>query len=264
MQLPDDLDRLAREHLEVLKAEAATVVERLGAGADAVVRKVYRNRGSRWFQTFVRRSRAEREYHNLRAVEATGVRCTTAIAWSARRRFGFVDESTLVTRFLPDARTLKQVLADLSPSEAWRTRAALAAAMGRLVARMHRGGFLWATPMPRNVLVLGDPAAAELAVCDTPAGIRAPRSVHGGRLATIDVFAAAFSPSRRRDFSAAERMRWLLGYTNGDRAAAKRLWHTLARRPVVVHDALRALAATWYTYLGSPLRRPHRPRAEHP
>lgn len=258
--LPVDLDALAREHRTVLKEERGTTVEVLGRGDAAVVRKTYRNSGVRWLQTFARRSRAEREHDNLLAVAAAGVRCTEAIGWSARRRLGCVDESTLVTRHLPDARTLKAVLAELPRREHGRTRATLAAAMGRLVARLHDGGLLWGTPMPRNVLVLGDPAQARLAVCDTPAAIRLHRPLRGGRLALVDVFAAAMSPSRQRDFSATERWRWLLAYCGGERVAARKLWLALARRPVIVHDAVRACAMTLYTYLLPPARR-RRPTA---
>jgi hypothetical protein len=146
------------------------------------------------------------------------------------------------------------VLAELDRVRDAAARRALAAAMGRLVARLHRGGFLWCTPMPRNVLVVGDPARAELAVCDTPAGIPLGRPVHGTRLATIDLFDAAFSPSRCRDFSRVERLRWLLGYADGDHALVRRLWW-LSHRPVFVHDAIRALAMVWHTYILQPLRR---------
>lgn len=249
-----ELDGLAREHRSVLKDEPSTTVELLGRGPASVVKKTYRSSGLRLLQTFGRRSRAEREHENLVAVARTGVRCTEALLWAARRRFGFVLESTLVTRYLPDSQTLKHVLAHLPRDSHHRTRRNLAAAMGRLVAQLHAGGFLWCTPMPRNVLVLGDPANAQLAVCDTPAGITLDRPLAGTRLASIDVFAAALSPSRRAEFSATERWRWLLGYCDQDRTAARTLWRVLAHRSVLRHDAGRALAMTWYTYILSPLR----------
>ncbi|MBM4063142.1 MAG: hypothetical protein FJ265_18905 [Planctomycetes bacterium] len=262
-----ELERLAGQRRLVLKQEPATTVELLGVGDGAVVRKVYRNRGLCWLRSFLRNSRARREYDNLGAVARAGVRCTPPLAWSERRTCGCVDESALVTRHLPDSRPLKQLLAELdrTASRPAAVRAALAAAMGRLLASLHRGGFLWCSPMPRNVLVLGDPARAELAVCDTPAGIRFGRPIHGGRLAAIDLFDAAFSPSRRADFSAAERWRWLLAYCAGDREAARRLWRTLARRSVLRHDLTRALAMAWHTYILQPLRRtPAAPTAPAP
>jgi hypothetical protein len=250
-----DLDRLASQHRTVLKDEPATTVERLGTGPDAVVRKIYRCRGLRWLQTFGRRSRAEREFDNLRAVAATGAACTEALGWSAERRFLCVSASTLVTRFVADSVPLKHVLGQLARDRDAAARRTLATAMGRLVARLHRGGFLWCTPMPRNVLVVGAPGRADLAVCDTPAGIPFGRSIHGTFLATIDLYDAAFSPSRCRDFSRTERLSWLRGYCGEDRAQVRALWSTLTHRRVFVHDAIRALAMAWHTYILQPLRR---------
>jgi hypothetical protein len=151
----------------------------------------------------------------------------------------------------------------LPPGTDGRTRKQLVVAMARLVARLHRGGFLWGTPMPRNVLVVGEPARAELAVCDTPAGIDLERSLHGSRLALIDLFLAAFSPSRRADFSASERLRWLGAYCDGDRHSTRQLWRRLARRSVFRNDLSRALAMSWHTYILQPLRprRRHEPPA---
>jgi tRNA A-37 threonylcarbamoyl transferase component Bud32 len=250
-----DLDRLATAHRTVLKGEPAVVVELLGTGDDAVVRKTYRNAGLRWLQSFGRRSRAEREFDNLGTVARAGVGCTPARGWFEQRRFGCVDESTLVTSFVPASSTLKQVLV----AQRGHTRAGLVTAMGRLVARLHRGGFLWGTPMPRNVLVVGDPARAQLAVCDTPAGIELGRSLHGSRLALIDLFLAAFSPSRRVDFSAAERLRWLRAYCDDDRASIRRLWRRLSRRGVFRNEASRAFAMSWHNYILRPMRSRHRP-----
>ncbi|HEX5052728.1 MAG TPA: lipopolysaccharide kinase InaA family protein [Planctomycetota bacterium] len=254
MLTPSDLERLAARHRSLLKQEPATTVEVLGCGEDAVVRKTYRNLGRRWLQSFGRRSRARREFDNLAAVARGGVPCTTPLAWSERRRLGCIDECSIVTRYLPDSRTLKRVLSERPRPARDGTRARLAAAMGRLLAALHDNGFLWCTAMPRNVLVLGAAEHARLAVCDTPAGIRIGRSLRQGRLARIDLFDAAFSPSRRADFSATERLRSLLAYCDGERARARRLWRALTRRSVLRHDVGRALAMFWHTYILLPLR----------
>jgi hypothetical protein len=103
--------------------------------------------------------------------------------------------------------------------------------------------------MPRNVLVVGDPATARLAVCDTPACIRAGKPLTGSRLCRIDLFLGAFSPSRRRDWSRPERLRWLLGYTHGDRRVARTLWHAMARRSGLRNEVERALAMATLTYV---------------
>jgi hypothetical protein len=255
LQPPIDLDRLAAAHRTTLKAERDTTIERLGSGDDAVVQKTYHNRGRRWLQSFGRRSRARREFDNLRLVAATGATCTEAVAWSERRRLGCVDTSTLVTRWVAASQPLKQVLADLPATPHFATRRRLLAAMAQLIATLHRGQFLWGTAMPRNVLVVGDPDLAQLAVCDVPAGMRLDRPLHGGRLALFDLFEGAFSPSRRADFSAAERLRWLCHYADGDRKLARRLWRALDRRTVLRHDVGRALLMFWHVYVVQPLRR---------
>lgn len=233
----------------VLKDEPATLVERLGDGDAGIVRKTYRNRGLRLLQTFLRQSRARREHDNLLAVARTGVPCTTALTASERRRCGLVRSSTLETRYVPDCRSLKDVLRVLPPGTAFRARRRLVVAMGELLARLHRGGVLWGTPMPRNVLVQGQPDDGRLVVCDVPAAIVARTDLHGGRLAAIDLFDAAFSPSRRQELSAAERRRLLGAYVGPDTGLLRRLWRRLSHRRRPLHRLHRALAMAWCTYL---------------
>ena len=186
----------------VLKDEPDTLVERLvvptaNGDGDTVVVKTYRVRGLRWLQSWWRQSRAQREHDHLATIVHAGVPCLEPLGWSAEKRtpFGF-RSSTLRTRFLADSVPLKQVLRSLARDGAdGRARARLATAMGALVADLHAAGVLWCTPMPRNVLVVGDPAAARLAVCDTPACIRAGKPLTGSRLCRIDLFkAGAMSP----------------------------------------------------------------------
>lgn len=240
--------------VRLLKDEPNTRVElitdRAARDDEARVEKTYRNRGLALLQTFARRSRARREHDNLRAVEALGVPCTQALAYSEHRRFGLVFESTLVTRYLPDTVPMKRVLAELPREREFAVRRRLLAAMARLVADLHRGGLLWGTAMPRNVLIVGEAKAARLAVCDVPGAVRVAHSLHGSALARLDLFDAAFSPSRRRDLSATERLRWLLAYCADDRAMVTRLWRSLAHRTTVGHDLQRAFARAFLLYLG--------------
>lgn len=256
-----DLATLAATGVKVLKDEPSTRVEVLGLGTAAVVRKEYRNRGLRWWQALLRTSRAEREFRNLQAIARTGVPCTDALGCWTVGRYGAVASSVLVTRYLPDSRPLKAVLADPAAASA---RRALIAAAGRLLATLHRGGVLWLTAMPRNLLVLGRPEVARLAVCDPPAAIAFGRSIHGRRLCLLDLWDAAFSTSRRRDYSATERLRWLLAYTDGNRHQSRSLWRRLARRTTTGHDLRQAIVMVCHTYLLSPFRRlpgsvPHSP-----
>lgn len=255
----------------MLKDEPDTLVEQLvvptaNGGSDTVVVKTYLVRGLRWLQSWWRQSRAQREHDHLATIVRAGVPCLQPLGWSAEKRipFGF-RSSTLRTRFLADSVPLKQVLRTLARDGAdGRTRARLAGAMGALVADLHRAGVLWCTPMPRNVLVVGDPAKAQLAVCDTPACIRAGRSLTGSRLCRIDLFLGAFSPSRRRDWSRTERLRWLLGYTRGDRQAARALWRPMVRRRSLQNEFERSLAMATLTYVRHWLGLRHRSPAAAP
>lgn len=246
MAAPLDLDRLARTHTEVLKDEPSARVELLGAGDERVVRKTYRNAGLRLVQTWLRTSRAEREFANLRAVERRGLPCTPALACSAVRRLGLVLASTIATRYLPDSRTLKSLLADASTGPA--ARRTLARALGELLRRLHDAGLLWCTAMPRNVLVLGPAAAGRLAICDVPAVVACRSAVSPG-LALLDLFDAFASPSRRLEWSATERLRALLSYHRGDRPAARATWRRLARRGPTEHRLRKNLSMALRTYI---------------
>jgi hypothetical protein len=240
--------------LVVLKDEPATTVARIGTGTAAIVKKTYRPLGLRWLQSLWRPSRAEREFRRLRAIGDAGVPCLEALRWSAVKHFGGYSSSTLVTRFLPDSVPLKQILQGLDRQRDHRTRAALASAMGRLVGALHTAGFLWCTPMPRNALVVGDPAAAHLVICDTPSSLAIGRPLRGARLARIDLFLAAFSPSRHLDWSTTERWRWLLGYCRGDANEARALWHQMQRREPLWNELAKAMAMIRWTYLAGWLR----------
>lgn len=254
------LDRLAAQRRLVVKDEPEALVEVLGDGSDAVVRKTYRVRGLRWLQSCLRPSRAQREHDHLTAIAAAGVPCLQPLGWSAQRRLLGFRSSTLVTRLLADCRPLRDVLRDPA-SEVRAARRRLAPAMGALVARLHRAGFLWCTPMPRNALVVGAPAAAQLVVSDTPACIARGRDLHGRHLAHVDLYLSTFSPSRRRDWSRSERLRWLVGYAAGDRAQARALWRSLARRSALQNVVERALAMAWFTYILGWLRPRRTPTA---
>jgi hypothetical protein len=255
-----ELSRHADGPRLVLKDEPDATVEVFGTGDDAVAQKTYRNRGLRWWQSLGRRSRAQREHDHLAAIHAAGVPCLVPLRWSEQRRWGGVASSTLVTKFLPGSRSLKQWLRDLPPSSHHRVRANLAAAMGRLLAALHGQGFLWCTPMPRNVLVSGDPAAAQLNVSDTPACIRFGRSLQHHRVADVDLYLTTFSPSRRREWSSPERFRSVLAYTAGDRTTARTLWRRLSRRSSLRNVVERALAMAVFTYILPQLRpRRHEP-----
>jgi hypothetical protein len=251
-----DLERLAAAARRPIKDEPGSLVERLGEGADAVVRKTYRNRGLRLLQTCLRRSRANREFDNLTAVAAAGLPCTAPLAWSERRCCGFVRDSTLVTRYLPESRSLKSVLQELPAAAAPRRR--LVAEFGALLARLHASGFLWCTPMPRNVLLQGSARDGRLVLCDLPSALRYPAPVPP-RARLLDLFDAACSPSRRRELSRTERFRCLLAYARSDRARTRQLWRALRRRSLLGHRLRRSLVLGLRLYILARIRPPAPP-----
>lgn len=249
----------ARAAAVVIKDELAARVERLGSGDDAVVQKTYRNRGLRLLQTFLRRARAEREYCNLALVAARGLPCAEPVGCSAERRFGFVRSSTLVTRFVADARPLKEALAEAPPAG----RRVLARALGELLGALHTAGVLWCTPMPRNVLVQGPPARPRLLLCDLPAAIDFGAAVPR-RWALLDLFDAFASPSRRREWSRTERLRGLFAWARGDRRAALGAYGALHRRSAAGHRLRKNFIMALRTYILGGLRRPkNAPRTDH-
>lgn len=210
----------------LLKDEPAVRVERTSTPRGLAVRKTYRNLGLRRLQTWLRPARARREHRNLTWVASAGVDCTEAWEWSQQRALGFVCESTLVTGWVAGCRSLEQVVRDLPPCS---RRAGLAAAMGRLLARLHRAGMLWNTAYPRNVLVR-EGEGDRLWLCDAPDLQRYPRPIHATRLAHFDLYDSAFSPSRMRMWSSTERLRLVLGYCDGNRTLARALWRALSHR----------------------------------
>ncbi|HLQ37762.1 MAG TPA: hypothetical protein VK348_08175, partial [Planctomycetota bacterium] len=109
----------------------------------------------------------------------------------------------------------------------------------------------------------GDPARADLLLCDLPAAVHFRRTIHGAAIALLDLFDAAGSPSRRRDFSAAERLRLLTAYGGGDRTAARRLYRALDRRTRIGHRLRKNFVMALRTYI-LPAAVPDRPGREPP
>jgi tRNA A-37 threonylcarbamoyl transferase component Bud32 len=251
--LTENLQALAAEHRSVLKDEPRTLVELLGRGEQACVRKVYRNRGLRLLQTFGRRSRAAREFANLTAIHRAGIPCTEPIACAEARRAGFVLASELVTRFVADAVPVKQLLQD-TPRERAGERRWIVERMGTLLAELHRAGILWAAARPRNFLLQGRPGRGRMLLCDAPGTVHSAHSIAGTRLALVDLFEAAASASRRREFSPRERLRLLRSYA-GDRAGARTLWRALARRTAFGHRLRKNFVMALHTYILAGSRR---------
>jgi hypothetical protein len=106
--------------------------------------------------------------------------------------------------------------------------------------------------MPRNVLLQGETDGGRLLLCDLPMLMRYCGPLPA-RARLIDLFDAAFSPSRRRELSATERWRFLCAYA-GDRKAAALLWRALARRSRLGHRLRLRLLVLFRLYLLGSLR----------
>jgi tRNA A-37 threonylcarbamoyl transferase component Bud32 len=237
----------------ILKAELFTRVEVLGQDGTRVVRKTYRSRPFLLWRTFLLSSRAAREYRNLAAIHSAGVPCVRPLSWTETRVAGCVPECAVITEFVDDAPSLKDVMAgldDRNQNDA-RLRRRLCAWTGRLVRELHAAGFVSCRITPRNFLVQHDASGPRrLLLCDQPAAAWFRRSAIGRDVALIDLYDMAFSRSRIETFTGAERLRTVLGYTEGDRATARALWRRLARRPRWWNRALRGAVS----FFGSRVR----------
>lgn len=235
---------LLRTHTEVLGEHAAWYLARIGAGGPPW-RKVDPPRSARisrsggrcvWrlqpgpggepgtilkverpaipgiLRRLIRRSGAEREFRNLRALRALGFPAVEPIAHGSQGLGPLRLGTFLVTRDFEGSVSLRQ----------W-TRAAqqpiprgeierLLLAMAPALASLHRGGGAIRTLLAKNILVRERPGrAAELALCDVPRFLSPrdgppaagqPRFRHMVRdLATLDKWASVtFDGSVRREF----------------------------------------------------------------
>lgn len=90
-----------------------------------------------------------REVENLRALRAAGLPVPQVVLHGVERRFGVPTRSLVVLRRLEGSMSLREVLKRTSAHE----RAGLWEAVGRVVAAMHRIGFVHRDLTARNILV---------------------------------------------------------------------------------------------------------------
>ncbi|MHC4515209.1 MAG: lipopolysaccharide kinase InaA family protein [Planctomycetota bacterium] len=225
---------MKKGEIEVLKSEPWTRVAKVSEAGRLLVRKTYTYPAHRSWRTLLQRSRAEREASALRAAEAAGISCLTAVRCGAQRHLGRVVSCWITTVFEADCTPLRDYLRQ--PPETpypggWpRLRRRLGLGMAALVRALHRAGVLWLTLTPRNVLVRGRPEDAALLLCDMPKAIRFPDSMLGSRSAGLDLFDLCFAQSRRLQFTRGDRLAMLIRYCGGDRATARRWWRALCSR----------------------------------
>src|SRR5262249_12216626 len=160
---------LERGSSQVVKQAPHRGVRRVTLGGLDVHVKHYGEGLGRW----LRGPRARHEYEITREVGRRGVPTLEALAWGEGAA-----GSCLVTRTLPDAEALSDVLArPLTPRLRW----AIAEALGAFLARAHRAGVRHDDLHPGNVLVVFGPcrerppcrSASRLESRDTQPGVAA-------------------------------------------------------------------------------------------
>ena len=210
----------------ILKEEKWTRIELLTRpdGAGRLFRKVYRVPIGLAWRTFLRRSRARREFDNLRAVHGAGLASIEPIAWDETRRLGCVTSCEITSVFVEGESVRTTLTRDLTRRE----RRNLCRQLGELLRSFHDAGYLWLTAVPRNLIRRED--GAILLACDMPYCLSFGRPIHGSGFALVDLFSLGFSPSRTRDLSPGERRVLLLAYCDGQRPTCRRLWRTLESR----------------------------------
>ncbi len=221
----------------VLKHDRKARVVVADRGDGPVLEKTYVTLPHVVWRTFGQRPKARREHDNLAALVAAGVPCVRPGSWSASRKLGCTLRSTVVMEWIDDARDLLWHLKRPPGREPIRRRRARIAAYGRLLRTLHDRGFVSSSCSPRNVLVQDVAGEERLLLCDQPQLLHIGRPLVGTRLASIDLFDAAFAPRRRKLLSATERLRLLREYADGDRAIVRGLWRTLDGRSRATNQA---------------------------
>ncbi len=173
----------------------------------------------------LRSAKSRRELAIARELQRRGIETPIPIAAGESRTGSRLRSCYLLVPFRAGAVDLEQLRSrsDGSPHQ----RAAQSIALGRLVRRLHDAGLRQDDLAPNNFLVeAGSPPALlpidfERARMRWRIGVRARNRM----LAQL--------AGRLADASAADRMRFLLAYTHGDRRLARRWWSRLVRASAV-------------------------------
>lgn len=202
----------------LVKVEDRTLIwsEPLPDGTRAFF-KMYRRRGfldpvRHWFVPY----RVEREFRLLERLHASGIPCTEPIRWShgRNRRHGW--HEILVTREIPSAAPLKDVL------RADPERAPDLAPLFALARRMHAAGVAHGAFYAANVMIsvpAGDPPRFHL--IDFAHGCCFPKDIAGTAPADYDVLDMLRSVERVMPID--DRERWVAGYGLGAEGTARLL-----------------------------------------
>jgi hypothetical protein len=167
------------------------------------------------------------------------------VSFRETKRLGLSLASEISTRYVRNAVNFRDLIRAISRAHGGqdvRDFRAAALLVGRSLRRMHDRGIMFASASPRNWIIDRDrfPAEESCIVCDPAYAAFSPGSLEGTPRASIDVYMLVFSHGRRTTLTSSQRLRILLGYTGGDRDAARRMWRRLAKRPGWVHSLLRS------------------------
>lgn len=173
------------------------------------------DRGARLSQR-ARPSRSRRELERAVAIAARGIPTPAPLAAGEERRFGLLTTCYLLVPVVPGAVELTE--AWRAPGTPARRRHELARALGRLARRLHDAGVFQEDFAPNNFLVAPAGEAPLLPIDFERARLRRRigERERAFMLAKLDRYFAGVG--------AAQRMRFLRAYTDGDRNEARAWW----------------------------------------
>ncbi len=171
-----------------------------------------------WLRQCVRAPKAKREFDRLVELARRGGPAPDPLGWGVRSAWGGVGESFVVTRAIDDIKPLNRMIVEdqFSPAE----RQALADALGRFLAKLHRSGVDHRDLHNGNIVARATSAGGyELFLVDLDAVRLGPPLGRARSLANLSLFGSGWVLSTHR----ADRLRFLRVY------AAERGWIDPAR-----------------------------------
>lgn len=214
-----------------------------GTGQESIYVKKYwltrlsQLRGRVFRGTLFGQCRAEREYHNLNQLCAWGFSLATPLAFGVERRWGFLWRWFLITRSVPEPKSLGEFIGRNIPrqpaSSPSQLRLEIIQELAALIRRLHAKKFFHHDLFWRNVIVARN-HPQELSIIDVPRGRTLRRPLTSWERA-LDL--ASLDGPAPRFFRRTERLRFLLLYLGQPRldAAAK----TLARLVLKTAEPMR-------------------------
>jgi tRNA A-37 threonylcarbamoyl transferase component Bud32 len=169
---------------ELIKHEPTTLIwrELLADGRQAVV-KLYRRGLAVWCRSLTTGFRVQHEFDGLRQLEKLGVPCSVPLFWGHGRFGGYGWGEILVTEWIGNSQSLRDLLATRSEVNRFLDVSPLFADM----ARMHRVGLHHGMLRTRNILVKNYPERPVFVFIDMPRSHHFRRDIRGMRMAHYDL-----------------------------------------------------------------------------